>query len=220
MIHFRASAISELMADGKGSDGLSVGAKTYLNSMAKEFFYGFTEVIDNKYFKKGIQCENIGIELLNDVLFTNYKKNTERKKNDWITGEPDIIIPGKKIIDIKLAWSLATFPATSDEVAATSKKSGYDYQLAAYMWLFDIDEAEIAYCMVTTPEDLRKYEQPELHEVDHIDTALRVSRCTFKRDKGIEEKMKSKVIAARNYLENYAAQIRLDHIHDEIRKAA
>ena len=220
MMHFRASSIAELMGDGKGADGLSVTAKTFLNGIAKEFVYGFNEIIDTKYFKKGIQCEDAGIDLLNDVLFANYVKNTERKTNDWIAGEADIVIPCHKIIDMKAAWSLATFPATSDEVAAIAKKSGYDYQGAAYMWLWDVDEFEIAYYMVSTPEDLRKYEQPKIHEVDNIDPALRISRCQFKRDKAIEEKMKSKVIAARNYLENYTAQIRLDHKHEEIRKAA
>ena len=220
MINFRASSIAEIMSDGKGADGLSVSAKTFLNGMAKEFVYGFCETIDTKYFKKGIQCEDAGIDLLNDVLFENYTKNTERKTNEWITGEADIVVPSKKIVDVKAAWSLATFPATSDEVSAIAKKSGYDFQGAAYMWLWDIDEFEIAYYMVTTPEDLRKYEQPEIHEVDHIDPALRISLCQFKRDKAIEEKMKSKVIAARNYLENYAAQIRIDHKHEEIRKAA
>ena len=210
---FRASGIAEIMGDGKGADGLSVTAKTYLNGIAKEFAYGFHEKIDTKYFRKGIQCEAEGIELLNNVMFTKYEKNTARIDNEWITGECDILVPKVKVIDVKAAWSLATFPATSDEVAATSKKSGYDFQLAAYMWLYDVDLSEVVYYMVSTPEELRKYEQPEIHEVDHIHPSLRITVCQFKRDAAIEAKMKSKVIAARNYLENYAAQIRLDHQH-------
>ncbi|MGZ3235753.1 MAG: hypothetical protein ACXU8A_00085 [Burkholderiaceae bacterium] len=212
MIHIRASMISDLMTDGKRPDGLGVGAITALNAMAKEYVYGFNEVINTKYFNKGIQCEDDAIELYNNVFFANLVKNKERKTNDWLTGECDIIIPGKKIIDIKCAWSLPTFPATTDEVVAIAKKSGYDYQGHAYMHLWDVDEFEVAYCMVSTPEDLRRYEQVELHEVDHIDPALRVTRCTIKRDKSLEEKMKAKVLVAREYLLRQVELIKTEHL--------
>ena len=212
MIRIRASGISELMAEGKSADGLSVGAKTALNGMAKEMVYGFNEVINTKYFNKGLQCEDDAIDLYNNVFFTNYSKNAERKNTDILTGECDIIVPGKKIIDIKCAWSLPTFPATVDEVMATAKKAGYDYQGRVYMHLWDVDEFEVAYCMVSTPEDLRRYEQIELHEVDHIDPALRVTRVIIKRDKAIEEKMLAKVLVAREYLANQVALINLEHM--------
>lgn len=211
MIHIRASGIADLMADGRGADGLSVGAKTVLNGMAKEFVYGFNEVINTKYFNKGLMCEDDSIALYNNVFFTNYVKNTERKTNEWITGECDIIVPGKKVIDIKCAWSLPTFPATTEEVEAIMKKAGYDYQGRAYMHLWDVDEFEIAYCMVSTPEELRRYEQMELHEVDHIDPAFRVSRATITRDKAIEDKMIAKVIVAREYLKKQVALIEYEH---------
>lgn len=208
---FRASSFHELMADGKGHDGLSSGAKTALNAMAKEYLYGFNEVIDTKYFKKGIQCEQDGIDLYNSVFFTSHVKNDERRQNDWVSGECDIITPGVRGIDIKLAWSLATFPAGSDEVAAIAKKSGYDYQCRAYMALWDVDEWEVAYCMVSTPEDLRRYEQADLHEVDHINPAMRISRCVITRNLSIENAMAAKSKVAREYLLNRVAQINLEH---------
>lgn len=210
-IIFRASSIADLMADGKGSDGLSVSAKTFLNGMAKEFVFGFRETIDTKYFKKGIECEQAAIDLYNNVFFAGYTKNSERRRNEWVTGECDIIVPAKKVIDIKCAWSLPTFPDTGDDVLAVMKKSGYDYQGRAYMALWDVEEFEVAYCMVTTPEELRKWEQPEIHEVDHIDPALRVTRATIRRDLAIEAKMKEKVAVAREYLLNRVAQINLEH---------
>lgn len=208
--HFRASELSEIMGDGK-KDELTEGAKTFLRGLAKQIAYGFHEVISSKYMDKGIQCEPAAIELYNNVFFTDYAKHDGRITNDWVTGECDILVPAVKVIDTKCAWSLATFPCTSDEVFATAKKSGYDFQGAAYMWLYDVPEFEIAYCMVTTPEELRKYEQAELHEVDRIDPALRVTRCSYKRDAAIEEKIKVKVKAAREYIENTLAQISLDH---------
>jgi hypothetical protein len=220
MIRIRASALHEIMTDPKSGDGLSVGAKTALSAMAKEFVYGYCEVITSKYMDKGTQCEDAAIDLYNSVFFTDHHKNTERKNNDWITGECDILVPARKVIDIKNAWSLTTFPATVDDVAAIAKKSGYDWQGRAYMMLEDVDLFELAYCMVSTPEDLIRYEQPELHQVDHIDPALRVTTAFFERDKDKEAKIKHKVELAREFLKNFAAQISLDHKHDQLKQAA
>src|ERR1700737_549012 len=105
MIKIRASALGEIMTDAKEKgEPLSKGAKTALEMMAKEFVYGFNEVISGKFMEKGIIVEDQSIALYNSVFFTDYKKNTERKTNEWITGECDIFT-GSKIIDIKSAWS-------------------------------------------------------------------------------------------------------------------
>ena len=40
-----------------------------------------------------------------------YIKNTEKKSNDWVTGECDIYDADSRMIrDIKTSWTLATFP--------------------------------------------------------------------------------------------------------------
>lgn len=207
MIRFRASSLSEIMTDAKEKDEpLSKGAKTVLEKMAKEYVYGFNEVISGKYMDKGIIVEDESIALYNSVFFTDYKKNTERRNNDWITGECDIFT-GSKIIDIKSSWSLATFPATT----AAGIDKGYEWQGRAYMMLWDVDEFEIAYCLVNTPDELIKYEQEELHYVDHIDEALRVTVVPYKRDPKLEEKIKVKVDAARKYLDSLVIQIKEQH---------
>jgi hypothetical protein len=207
MIHFRASSLADIMTDPKEKGQiLSKGAKTALEAMAKEFLYGFNEVITGKYMDKGIIVEDESIALLNSVFFTDYKKNTERRTNEWITGECDIFT-GDKIIDIKSAWSLATFPATAE----AGRDKTYEWQLRAYMMLWDVDYAEIAYCMVNTPDELIKYEQPELHYVDHIDEALRVTIVPYERDRDLEEKIKVKVEAARKYLAEVVAEIKAQH---------
>ena len=207
MIKIRASALGDLMTAPKEKTAvLSKGAKTVLDKMAKEFVYGFNEVISGKYMEKGIIVEDQSIELYNSVFFTNYQKNTERKTNDWLTGECDIFT-GSKIIDIKSSWSLPTFPATSDD----GLDKGYEWQLRAYMMLWDVDEAEIVYCMVNTPDELIKFEQEELHFVDHIAEHLRVTIVPYKRDKGLEDVIKVKVEAAREYLANKVKQINQQH---------
>lgn len=204
---FRASSLGDIMTDAKEkNEPLSKGAKTYLEKIAKEYVYGFSEVISGKYMEKGIIVEDQSIQLYNAVHFTDYKKNVERKTNQWITGECDIFT-GEKIIDIKSSWSLATFPATS----AAGIDKGYEWQGRAYMMLWDVDYFDIAYCMVSTPDELIKYEQEELHYVDHINESLRVTIVPYERDLTLEEKIVFKVDAARKYLSCLVDEIRSQH---------
>jgi hypothetical protein len=208
---FRASSLGDLMTDPKGKDEvLSVGAKTVITKMAKEAVYGFDERISSKYMTKGIEVEDQSIELLNSVVFTNYVKNTERKTNEWITGECDIFHATpkmSKIIDIKSSWSLATFPVLAEQ----GEDKGYMWQLAAYMMLWDVDHAQIAYCLVSTPENLIGYEDPQLHIVDHINPELRVTLVHYERDKAKESKIKEKTEAARDYYKQVIQRIANEH---------
>jgi hypothetical protein len=212
MIKFRASSISTIMTDAKKADEpLSEGAKTALNQIAKEYVYGYNKVISGKEMEKGIICEDQSIELYNSVFFTAHKKNAERKSNEWVTGECDIFVPEKKIIDIKTSWSLATFPASPDVAAKAVKEAGYDWQGRVYMMLWDVDQFQVAYCMVSTPDELIKYEQEDLHYVDHIEEALRVTTVNIERDDKLEKKIITKVQAARDYLNETVEKIRSHH---------
>ena len=156
--------------------------------------------------EKGILVEDHSIALYNEVFFTDYAKNTERRTNDWITGECDIATPSR-IIDIKSPWSLATFPATS----ARGEDKTYEWQGRAYMWLWDVDQFEIAYCLVNTPAELIGHEQEDLHYVDHINPELRVTRVHYTRDKELEEKIKQRVEDANLYLDAMVKQIAAEH---------
>jgi hypothetical protein len=211
MIRFRASSLADIMTEPKTKDEiLSKGAKTLIEAMAKEYIYGYHKTISGKEMEKGIVMEDCSIALYNDVFFTDYAKNTERKENDWISGECDIFT-GSKIIDIKSSWSIPTFPATTATAAAQSKERGYDWQLRAYMWLWNVDESEVAYCMVSTPDELIGYEAPELHYVDHINPALRVTIAKYQRDHALEEKIKEKVEAANHYMQQLVLKIQSEH---------
>lgn len=207
-ILFRASALSAIMTDGKGKDELSVGAKTYVTKLAKEFVYGYDERITSKYMDKGIRVEDASIDLYNAVKLTSYAKNTERRQNAWITGEADIVAT-HKIIDIKSSWCLTTFPVLAEQ----GEDKGYEWQLRAYMMLWDKPYAEIAYCLVSTPDDLIGWEAPSLHQVDHINRELRVTLVPYERDLVLEEKIKVKVDAARIYYEQIVREIANQHIH-------
>jgi hypothetical protein len=208
MLKFRPHMIGEIMTDPKGKDEvLSVGAKTTITKMAKEFVYGFDEKITNKYMTKGLEMEDKSIELLNSVLFTSYKKNEETLENDWLRGTPDLICKDS-VIDIKTSWSLATFPCLSE----LGKDKGYEWQGRAYMMLTNLDKFEICYCLVSTPENLIGYEDKTLHLVDHINPELRITRVLYERDKTLENKIKLKVEAAREYYQEVINQISAEHI--------
>lgn len=206
MLKISASSLSEIMTDPKGKDEtLSVGAKTAITKQAKEFVYGYDERFSSKYTEKGLLVEDHSIELLNSVLFTDFKKNTERKTNDWLTGEADIV--ADRIIDIKSSWSLATFPC----LAVEGENKVYEWQLRAYMMLWELDSSQIAYCLVNTPEHLIGFEDKALHYVEHIAPELRVTFLNYKRDKALEDKIKFKVDEARKFFDQVVKQISDEH---------
>lgn len=203
----RCSSLSTIMTDLKTKGAvLSEGAKTYLESVAKELVYGYTYSPTAKYMEKGKIVEDQAIALYNSVFFTNHTKNTERRETEYLTGECDIFT-GSKIIDIKSAWSLHTFPAT----AAMGACKEYEWQMRGYMKLWDVDEAEVAYCLVNTPDELVGYEDPDLHYVDHIDEVLRITRVQYTRDRELEEKMEARALAAQQYVIEAMQRIGEEH---------
>lgn len=189
---------------------LSAGAKTYLEDWADEFLLDFHAVVTSKYMEKGLIVENDSIALYNSRFFTNYVKNTERRQNDYITGECDIWTgpPAKKIIDTKSVWSRKTFPMTSKK----GESRDYEWQMRGYMWLWEADEAEVAYCLVDTPEELIGYEQRDLHEVGHLPEHWRITLVKYQRDPALEQKIMRKVIAARQYLAGYVELAISEHL--------
>lgn len=207
MFRIRCSSLSKIMTEPKSKDEvLSVGAKTYVEELAKQFVYNFEKEVTAKEMEKGLIVEQQCIDLLNEVLFTQFVKNTERRTNDWLTGECDIFT-GRKIHDIKAPWSLATFPAT----VFAGRDKDYEWQLRGYMMLWDVDESEIDYCLVSTPDELIRFEPEAIHYVDHIDPMLRVTRVPYSRDKALEGKIKQKVDAAREYFDQIVQIIAEEH---------
>lgn len=175
---------------------LSAGAKTYLGALAKQYLYGYNKVVDTKFMEKGIALEQEAIEFINRLRFKRYAKNTERRVSQYLTGECDIYVPGERTIDTKVSWSLDTFPALS----ADAHDPLYEWQGRAYMKLWDVPEHEVVHVLLDTPEDLIKWEQPELHRVSHIPPEMRLTSVTYKRDMALEAKLDAKCKVAHDYL--------------------
>jgi len=202
----RSSALGKIMTNPrKKSETLSATCKTYIKELVKEDLFGYKSTIDSKYLTKGIDMEDTSIDLYNEVHGTLYLKNTERLENEFITGECDINAEDK-IIDIKSSWSLETFPASPEDIDAV--KTGYEWQLRAYMWLYDKPKAELAYCMVSTPDYLLKeWDNLGIHKVDSHDPFLRVTTISFERDTEKEELIAQRVKDCREFYNEYKDSI-------------
>ena len=204
----RCSSLSKIMTKSRSkSSPLSETAKTYVMDNAKEDFYGIRPNISNKFTEKGIKNEDLGIEMVNQARFMNYKKNEERISTDWLTGECDI--NGKDtIIDIKCSWSFETFPVFQEEGDKSVKKSGYDWQLRGYMLLYNKPFGEIVYCLTSTPADLLSpWDDKDFHNVEHIDIPSRMTSVKIERDAGKEEEIRQQYLLANEYYQECMAEL-------------
>ena len=196
----RCSALRLAMTEARAKNaGLSETAKKVVEDEIRTLYFGVREKISSKAMQKGIDCEQQSIDLLNNVEFRlskPYVKNSERKSNQWITGECDIYDADTRTIrDIKTSWSIATYPLFADNA------NDYEWQMRGYMMLWDCDTAIVDYCLVDTPEYLIGYEQRELHIVSHIDPEKRVKSFVFERDEQKEQRIKERCEQLQEYFE-------------------
>ncbi len=183
---------------------LSEGAKNYVMGLVDQIIYDYKyKQIDTPATIKGTTCEGFSIDLYNDVNFTRYEKNEERIKGQYLQGECDINAPDR-IIDIKSSWSTETFPKLPDQI----KVGGYEWQGRGYMKLYNKPKFELAFCLVSTPEQLIEWEEnTTMHEVDHIPPHLRVTSLFFNRCEEKERLIEYKVKECRKFAGYYYKQL-------------
>ena len=185
------------------SEILSETAKSYIKKKAKEHYFGFSSSITTKPMIKGKDWEEESIALVNQVRGTFYIKNKERFENEFLTGEPDIILENT-IIDVKTSWSLETWPATPGE----GVNKDYMWQLFAYCWLLDKQEAELIYCMIDTDDLLLgDWDNRSIHKVSHIDPTKRITVLKYAMLDEYIDQMKEKLSASTEYYNEYTNQL-------------
>lgn len=220
----------ELIEKRDAKPTLQVGAKTFLQQWALEQIYGRQQEFSNKYTEKGIQCEAEAIELFNELRGVKAKKNTERRENNWITGEPDLVGSGE-IADIKNSWSVFTFPLFDTKIP----ESDYYYQLQGYMALFDKPKASVNYCLIDAPESLidaaalmqsRKIGSSEVdadlyEEVrakmtyGDIPKELKLKRFEFERNDNVIAAIHNQVELCREYLDTLTYEMMITTVKIE-----
>ena len=201
---WRPSQLGKLMTNPRNkSEVLSETAKSEIRRIAKEDFFGYSSEIKTKPMIKGTDWEQDGIDLLNNVRFTKYTKNTIRVENEYMSGCCDILLDDL-IIDIKSSWSLDTFPATPSE----GESSDYEWQGRAYMWLYDRPEFELIYTMYNTPDELlTDWDNLSIHRVDHIPSHHRITVITYQRDEQYEDLIRERLIHCNEYYSQYVNEL-------------
>lgn len=209
----KCSGLADLMVKPKSGNGISATAKSAVRKIVKFDLFGYRDFEGNKYTEKGIALEEQAIKLSGRKRGLPLKKNTERRENDWITGECDIYVPSRRliIIDTKCSWDIGSHPFFADEAEEKAKKAGYDAQMQGYMWLWDCSEAQIDFVLLPTPYDqLSSYDDPNryIDLVEQIPQEKRITTVTIKRDEKVIEKIKERVEIAQEYYQQLIQEMR------------
>lgn len=194
---FRASMVGDLMSY-PDKDKIPDGAITILDKLISQKLINWHDAeLDYYTLEKGIRCENESIELYNEVHDTFYIKNVERVTVDLLTGECDLLDTKESlVIDIKTAYSKKTYPLR------LKMSKLYEWQLRAYMHLYDVNQAELAYCLVDTPEDLISQKDPEhWHIMSDVPLKYRVSTLRIERDLEKEQQLLNRLALCSQYVE-------------------
>ncbi len=148
----RASNIGKLMTNDHSGKGPGKTAITELEKMAAFDKYGYQEHFSNKYTEKGINNEQLGIEMAKRQLgWFDVDPNAPKIRlfNDWLTGEPDVHTATLGA-DIKCSFDWFTYPKM--EVECPNKD--YFYQMQAYMALSEKKEWSLVYVLTDMPEQM------------------------------------------------------------------
>ena len=205
---FRPSSVGNLK--GKG-DKLTIGNKSYVEELANKNVYNYSESISSKYMDKGIECEQDSIDLLNKVRFETYSKHKDEDlENEWFKTIGCDILTTDSVIDIKTSWSKKTFPKTDEQALALIKKSGYDWQMYAYMSLYGVRKSEVVFCLVDTPDHLIEYENDiSAHRMSDIYLSRRIRGVVIELDDSFFDAMIKRVEIGKDYYNEYLKQIKL-----------
>ena len=155
-----------LLAKKSAPPELSDTAKSYLKELYVFHKYGKDTVGGSersKYTMKGVSVEDNSIKLLNRLDNAYYSKNEDYFANEFICGTPDIIVKSEniptKIIDIKSSWDAASLLSNLGQPL----NSNYYYQMQGYMALTGATEAEVAYCLVSMPDEIINSEKKRIY---------------------------------------------------------
>jgi hypothetical protein len=207
---------------------LSDTTKTYLKEIYMFHKYGKESVGGSersKYTIKGRSVEDESIAMLSRIDNSHYSKNENRYTNEYLTGEPDIIVTDEsglpsKIIDIKSSWDGASLLSNIGKPL----NSLYYWQVHGYMALTGAKEAEVAYCLVNMPEEIINGEKKRIYYAmnpateenadfkrvvnklvnnmtfDEIPIKERIVRFAIPRDEAIIQSIYTRVNECRNWL--------------------
>lgn len=204
----------------KKKTGITLGetSKAFVRQMWLEKEFAYKEDVMTDEMLKGLLCEQDSLGLVQKVLGGEFRaKNTNRFRNEFIEGTPDIILKKEDVVeDVKTSYSLRTFM----EAELTKL---YFWQGQGYMELTGKKKYRLMYCLVPTPEEIisaqkmRWYykfncEDQNPHyveaclQIDHNNEIIRrlpeerrIKKFEFDFEPEKIELLKGKIIVAREY---------------------
>ena len=223
--------LNRLIAKRDAPPELSDTTKSYLKEVYMLYKYGKETVGGSersRYTIKGRSVEDESISMLSRVDNSQYSKNEQRFTNQYLTGEPDIIINDEsgipvKIIDIKSSWDGTSLLSNIGKPLNLL----YYWQVNGYMALTGAKEAEVCYCLVNMPEEIINGEKNRIFRTmnpateenveykkvinrlvnnmtfDEIPIKERVVRFKVERDEEIIQSIYTRVEQCRTWLQEF-----------------
>lgn len=171
----------------------------------------------SKYTQKGLLMEGDAIGFIADHYgWSGVKKNTERKTDEYITGEADVVLPDR-VMDVKCSWSGDSFPLMDTDIPI----DGYVWQGLGYMALWGKDSFQLTYALMDAPDAIVDKEANRvrydlgLDEVDmelwedikamntfsHLPAELRIKSFYIDFNKDLIDRVYERVELARKWVE-------------------
>lgn len=220
-----------LLEKRDATPSLSDTCKSYLKEVYMYYKYGKESVGGSersRYTIKGRSVEDESIMLLSRLDEQSYEKNQKRFQNDYLTGEPDILVSSQdgnivKVIDIKSSWDGNTLLSN----IGSPLNPLYFYQVQGYMALTGAQKAEVAYVLVNMPQEIINGEKSRIFKTmnpateenvdykkaiarlehnmtfDEIPIRERVIRFKVDRDEDLINKIYERVQQCRNWLHEF-----------------
>lgn len=218
--------LAELIAKRDAPAKLSDTCISYLKEVYVWYKYGKEPVGGSQrsiYTMKGKSVEDDSIMLLSRMDGVEYSKNDERKTNDFLTGEADIVVDDENLKDIKSSWDFATMLANIGSPLNTD----YWWQGQGYLDLWNAKHYQVCYVLVNMPQEMIEWEKMRIFKTmnpvteespdykraierlennmtfDEIPIRERILRFSFDRDDAVIEKIHQKVSECRKWLAEF-----------------
>lgn len=228
-ILFRCSALGHLMTEARSkTETISETTKKHLCDVYVSRVWGKSKETYTKYTNKGLMVEEDSLTLFSLRQNKMFVKNEKHLKNEYIMGTPDIITEDA-IIDIKSSYDAFTFMKSRFDL-----NKMYYWQLQGYMWLTDKKKATLAYCLINTPSVIVEGEKRKLawqsgiiddsvdfqealneveknHNFDDIPMLDRVHIVSLERNDDDIEKLKQRIVDARQWMADNLFKTELAH---------
>jgi hypothetical protein len=144
-----ADKVESLLEEREACDFLAKSSKSFLiRRYVVEKYYRDIEATPLQMIK-GTRVEVSSLDFFCEITSAKHKKNKKKFESDYLIGTPDVV-ERDTVIEIKSSWDIFTF---LNNVKADVNKQYY-WQLQGYMSITSKENAELVYCLISTPDEI------------------------------------------------------------------